>query len=79
LQGAASEEPGDKSQDSTLHALSSSLIALDKKSLDVSDPNAVSEAISYYKSDVVINCAAYNSVDKAEEEAYSSPLSVAMD
>src|SRR4030067_3068126 len=47
-------------------SLCSELIALDKESLDVSDPNAVSEAISYYKPDVIINCAAYNFVDKAE-------------
>ncbi len=41
--------------------------ALDREGLDVSDPHAVSEAVSYYRPDVVINCAAYNFVDKAEE------------
>jgi len=46
----------------------SELIALDKEKLDISDPNAVSEAISYYKPDVVINCAAYNLVDEAERD-----------
>lgn len=66
LQGVT--EPGDKTKDFTLYALSSSLIALDKESMDVSDTSAVSEAISFYKPDVVINCAAYNLVDKAEED-----------
>jgi dTDP-4-dehydrorhamnose reductase len=42
--------------------------ALDKEGLDVSDSHAVSEAVSYFKPDVVINCAAYNFVDKAEED-----------
>jgi dTDP-4-dehydrorhamnose reductase len=42
--------------------------ALDREGLDVSDPHAVSEAVSYYRPDVVINCAAYNFVDKAEED-----------
>jgi dTDP-4-dehydrorhamnose reductase len=66
-QGAPSKELGDKSNDPALYALCSSLIALDKKSLDISDPNSVSEALSYYKPDVVINCAAYNFVDEAEK------------
>jgi dTDP-4-dehydrorhamnose reductase len=42
--------------------------SLDREGLDVSDSNAVSEAVSYYRPDVVINCAAYNFVDKAEED-----------
>jgi dTDP-4-dehydrorhamnose reductase len=42
------------------------LIALDKDSLDISDPKAVSEAVAHFKPDVIINCAAYNFVDKAE-------------
>lgn len=43
--------------------------SLDKKELDVSDSHAVSEAVSYHRPDVVINCAAYNFVDKAEEDS----------
>ena len=66
LQRATSKEPKDKGKDSTLCAPCSELFALDKKSLDISDPNSVSEALSYYKPDVVINCAAYNFVDEAE-------------
>ena len=42
--------------------------ALDREGLDVSDSHAVSDAVSYHKPDVVINCAAYNFVDKAEED-----------
>lgn len=42
------------------------VIAMSKDRLDISDPDAVSEAISGYKPDIVLNCAAYNSVDKAE-------------
>jgi dTDP-4-dehydrorhamnose reductase len=43
--------------------------ALDREGLDVSDSRAVLEAVSYYRPDVVINCAAYNFVDKAEEDS----------
>lgn len=43
--------------------------ALDKKSLDISDLKRVSEAISHYKPAVVLNCSAYNQVDKAEEDS----------
>jgi dTDP-4-dehydrorhamnose reductase len=42
--------------------------ALDKKNLDISDLNVVTEAFSHYNPDIVLNCAAYNLVDKAEED-----------
>ena len=45
------------------------VVALDKKSMDISDSKIVSEAISHYKPAVVLNCAAYNQVDKAEEDS----------
>jgi dTDP-4-dehydrorhamnose reductase len=48
--------------------LSPEIMALDKKELDISDLSAVLKAISYYKPDVVLNCAAYNFVDKAEKD-----------
>jgi dTDP-4-dehydrorhamnose reductase len=48
--------------------LSLEIKALDKENLDVSDSNAVSEAVSFFRPDVVLNCAAYNIVDKAEED-----------
>jgi dTDP-4-dehydrorhamnose reductase len=46
--------------------LSPEITALDRGGLDISDLDTVLEAVSFYKPDVVINCAAYNFVDKAE-------------
>lgn len=48
--------------------ISCKVIALDKGKLDISDLSSVSEALSFYKPDIVINCASYNYVDKAEED-----------
>ena len=48
--------------------LSPEITALDKRKLDISDLNSVSEAFSYYKPDIVINCAAFNFVDRAEDD-----------
>ena len=42
--------------------------APDESQLDITDFDAVSEAVSGLKPDVIINCAAYNLVDKAEIE-----------
>jgi dTDP-4-dehydrorhamnose reductase len=36
--------------------------------LDITDPAAVSETVASWKPDVILNCAAYNLVDKAEHE-----------
>lgn len=44
------------------------ITALNKKKLDISDFKAVSETISYLKPSIVLNCSAYNLVDKAEED-----------
>jgi dTDP-4-dehydrorhamnose reductase len=44
------------------------VISLDRASLDISDPESVKEAFSRYNPDTVLNCAAYNFVDKAEED-----------
>ncbi len=44
------------------------VIALEKERLDISDLGLVNEAISHYKPDILLNCAAYNFVDKAEED-----------
>lgn len=41
-------------------------IALTKEELDISDTNKVFKVIKEIKPDIVINCAAYNLVDKAE-------------
>lgn len=42
--------------------------ALDEKELDITDLALVDTAISSMRPDVIINCAAYNFVDRAEEE-----------
>jgi len=43
-------------------------IAPDEAKLDITREAVVAEAVASYKPDVVINCAAYNLVDQAEEE-----------
>lgn len=43
-------------------------IAPDEAKLDITREAVVAEAVAGYKPDVVINCAAYNLVDQAEEE-----------
>jgi dTDP-4-dehydrorhamnose reductase len=52
----------------TLNIFDHTFTALDKESLDISDPDAVTEAVSKNAPDAVLNCAAYNHVDKAEED-----------
>ncbi len=42
--------------------------AFDHKSLDITDLKSVREVIKSKKPDVVINCAAYNAVDRAEDD-----------
>ncbi len=42
--------------------------APDEAHLDITDGANVMEAVAAYKPDVIINCAAYNLVDKAEQE-----------
>jgi dTDP-4-dehydrorhamnose reductase len=44
------------------------VISLDRTSLDISNPDSVKEAFSRHNPDTVLNCAAYNFVDKAEED-----------
>jgi dTDP-4-dehydrorhamnose reductase len=43
--------------------------AFDRAALDVADEGAVTAAVSTIRPDVIINCAAYNDVDGAEDEA----------
>ncbi|HTL39685.1 MAG TPA: dTDP-4-dehydrorhamnose reductase [Methylomirabilota bacterium] len=46
------------------HAVS----AWDRDELDITDEDAVGEKIAKLKPELIINCAAYNAVDKAEED-----------
>lgn len=43
-------------------------VALDINELDITDFSAVMDAVKSYKPNVILNCAAYNFVDKAEED-----------
>jgi dTDP-4-dehydrorhamnose reductase len=43
-------------------------IAPDETHLDITDPKAVHEVVAAVKPDVIFNCAAYNLVDKAEQD-----------
>ncbi len=44
------------------------VFSFSRKELDISDFERVFEAVSSLKPDLIVNCAAYNLVDKAEEE-----------
>ncbi|WP_028771752.1 dTDP-4-dehydrorhamnose reductase [Shewanella waksmanii] len=47
---------------------------LDSNQLDVADMNSLDEKVSYERPEVIINCAAYTAVDKAEAEQYAAYL-----
>ncbi len=44
------------------------VVALDKEHLDISDPDSVRRTFSLHKPQIVLNCAAYNLVDRAEDD-----------
>ena len=46
--------------------------ALDKQDLDITDMIALSDTVSRISPDVIVNCAAYNYVDKAEDDFESA-------
>lgn len=46
-------------------------VALSKDKLDITDLNSCMQAMSHYKPDIIINCAAYNQVDLAESSGYN--------
>lgn len=46
----------------------SEVMALGRAALDIADPKLVSERVAACRPDVIINCAAYNKVDQAEDE-----------
>src|SRR4030043_1313553 len=52
----------------TLENYDYTVVALDKESLDISDLDVVTEAFSKYNPYIILNCAAYNFVDKAEKD-----------
>ncbi len=45
------------------------LLALNRHQLDVTDETAVSACVEDVRPDVILNCAAYNAVDQAEDDA----------
>ena len=45
------------------------ILALDHEALDITDPEMVQRTVADARPDVLINCAAYNDVDGAEEDA----------
>jgi len=47
-------------------------LAPDESQLDITNPVIVSAAVASYRPDVIINCAAYNYVDKAEQEIHAA-------
>lgn len=44
------------------------IIGLDRVALDITDHQAVGHAVACHRPDLLINCAAYTAVDRAEEE-----------
>jgi dTDP-4-dehydrorhamnose reductase len=45
------------------------IVAVTRQTLDLEDTRAVEEFVAQHAADVVINCAAYNNVDEAEDHA----------
>jgi dTDP-4-dehydrorhamnose reductase len=45
------------------------VVALDRRALDITDRGACESAVAAVRPDAVINCAAYNNVDAAEDDA----------
>jgi len=44
------------------------VLAWDREELDITDEEMVAKKISEFKPNIIINCAAYNAVDKAEDD-----------
>ncbi len=52
----------------TLQARKIEVAAPDERDCDITDPKAIDDAMRGLRPDVVLNCAAYNLVDRAEQE-----------
>src|SRR3989344_76557 len=50
------------------------IFAWDREELDITDEEMVMQKISELKPDLIINCAAYNAVDRAEEDRATAEL-----
>ncbi|MBX4187434.1 MAG: dTDP-4-dehydrorhamnose reductase [Candidatus Doudnabacteria bacterium] len=50
------------------------VFAWDREELDITDEEAVGQKIGELKPNLIINCAAYNAVDKAEEDRMTAEL-----
>ena len=48
------------------------VVALDRAALDLTHPARVAEVMREIQPDVVVNCAAYNDVDGAEDDAVTA-------
>lgn len=53
-------------------AAAGTVVPMTRRDLDVTDQDAVAEAVDAQRPDVVVNCAAYNRVDDAEEDVLSA-------
>ena len=58
----------------TFEEQSIDFIAPDEAHLDITLPRKVNEVVNEYQPDVIINCAAYNLVDKAEQDKRAALL-----
>jgi len=52
----------------TFKKIDHTVVAFDREGLDISDSHVVNDKITEHNPDVVVNCASYNLVDKAEED-----------
>jgi len=52
-----------------LRAAGADVVALTRRELDLTDGNAVSTAVTSARPGVILNCAAYNAVDQAQDDA----------
>lgn len=66
ITGAAGQLAGQMAR--SLSAVGSEYLALGRAEMDISDLQQALDAVNEFKPDFIFNCAAYNLVDKAEEQ-----------